>query len=99
MAFTVKNARNWQGKVNKRAASRPTGVKAMSIRFPHELAAAVEYAERAVERPAAPAVPNAVMADAVYDLGLAGEPIRMAVGPGFIPAGSPRKLIPGQTYH
>ena len=71
----------------------------MSIRFPHELAAAAEYAERTVDAAAVPAVRNVTMADAAYDLGLAGEPIRMVVGPGFIPAGAPRKLIPGQTYH
>jgi hypothetical protein len=70
----------------------------MSIRFPHELAAAAEYAERAVDT-TAPAVRNVTMADTAYDLGFAGEPIRMSVGPGFIPAGAPRKLIPGQTYH
>jgi len=73
----------------------------MSIRFPIELAAAAEYAERAVDvvTAPAPAVPEVRFADAAYDLGLEGEPIRLVVGPGFIPAGAPRKLIPGQTYH
>ena len=73
----------------------------MSIRFPQELAAAAEYAERAVEQvaPEGPAVREVRFADATYDLGLAGEPIRLVLGPGFIPAGAPRKLIPGQTYH
>jgi len=73
----------------------------MSIRFPNQLAAAAEYAERAVEQAATPApvVSEVRFADASYDLGLAGEPIRLIVGPGFIPAGAPRKLIPGQTYH
>jgi len=73
----------------------------MSIRFPHELAAAAEYAERAVDQVATPApvVREVRFADATYGLGLAGEPIRLIVGPGFIPAGAPRKLIPGQTYH
>lgn len=73
----------------------------MSIRFPHELAAAAEYGESAVDQAAAPApvVREVRFADAAYDLGLAGEPIRVIVGPGFIPAGAPRKLIPGQTYH
>lgn len=71
----------------------------MSIRFPHELAAAVEYAERAVETVAKAPATVVPMADATYDLGLAGEPIRLSLGPGFIPAGAPRKLIPGQTYH
>jgi hypothetical protein len=73
----------------------------MSIRFPHELAAAAEYAESAVDQVAnpAPVVREIRFADATYDLGLAGEPIRVIVGPGFIPAGAPRKLIPGQTYH
>ncbi len=100
MAFTAKDAGSEQGQINERAASRPTGVKAMSIRFPHELAAAAEYAERAVETVStAPAQHIVPMADATYDLGLAGEPIRLALGPGFIPAGAPRKLIPGQTYH
>ena len=73
----------------------------MSIRFPIELAAAAEYAERAVDvvTTAAPAAREVRFADATYDLGLEGEPIRLVVGPGFIPAGAPRKLIPGQTYH
>lgn len=72
----------------------------MSIRFPHELAAAAEYAERAVDTGSkAPAHTAMPMAGATYDLGLAGEPIRLSLGPGFIPAGTPRKLIPGQTYH
>ena len=73
----------------------------MSIRFPIELAAAAEYAESAVDvvTARAPAVPEVRFADAAYDLGLEGEPIRLVVGPGFIPAGAPRKLIPGQTYH
>lgn len=73
----------------------------MSIRFPHELAAAAEFAESAVDQvaTAAPVVREVHFADASYDLGLAGEPIRLIVGPGFIPAGAPRKLIPGQTYH
>lgn len=73
----------------------------MSIRFPLELAAAAEYAERAVEsfRPVVTAAKEVRFADAVYDLGLEGEPIRVIVGPGFIPAGALRKLIPGQTYH
>lgn len=100
MAFTAKDAINRQGQVNERAASRSIEVKAMSIRFPHELAAAAEFAERAVETVStAPAQHVAPMANATYDLGLAGEPIRLALGPGFIPAGAPRKLIPGQTYH
>lgn len=73
----------------------------MSIRFPLELAAAAEYAESAVEsfQPAEGAVREVRFADATYDPGLEGEPIRVVVGPGFIPAGAPRKLIPGQTYH
>lgn len=73
----------------------------MSIRFPHELAAAAEYAERAVDQvaPEAPIARETRFADATFDLGLAGEPIRLVVGPGFIPAGAPRKFIPGQTYH
>jgi hypothetical protein len=73
----------------------------MSIRFPHELAAAAEYAERAVDQVATPApvVREVRFADATYDLGLAGEPIRLIVGPGFVLAPAPRKLIPGQTYH
>ena len=73
----------------------------MSIRFPIELAAAAEYAERAVDvvPTTAPAAREVRFADATYDLGLEGEPIRLVVGPGFIPAGAPRKLIPGQTYH
>lgn len=73
----------------------------MSIRFPIELAAAAEYAESAVEkhRAAAPAGHEARVTGAAYDLGLSGEPIRVITGPGFIPAGAPRKLIPGQTYH
>ena len=72
----------------------------MSIRFPHELAAAVEYAERAVETvSSAPRAQSLPMADATFDLGLAGEPIRLSLGPGFVPAAAPRKLIPGQTYH
>lgn len=71
----------------------------MSIRFLSELTAAAEFAERTVDT-VSPAPVNAMpMADATFDLGLAGEPIRLSVGPGFIPAGSPRKLIPGQTYH
>ena len=71
----------------------------MSIRYLNELSAAAEFAERSVET-VSPAPAHAVpMADATFDLGLAGEPIRLSVGPGFIPAGSPRKLIPGQTYH
>ncbi len=73
----------------------------MSIRFPHELAAAAEFAERAVEQvaPEAPVVREVRFADAPYQLELSGEPILLVVGPGFIPAGAPRKLIPGQTYH
>ena len=73
----------------------------MSIRFPIELAAAAEYAERAVDvvTALAPASREVRFADATYDLGLQGEPIRLVVGPGFVPAGTPRKLIPGQTYH
>ncbi|HET7716085.1 MAG TPA: hypothetical protein VFK86_10705 [Bauldia sp.] len=70
----------------------------MSIRFPVELAAAAEYAESAVDVVPAPAVPAIRFADATFDLGLAGEPIRIALGPGFN-AGPTRKLIPGQTYH
>ena len=69
----------------------------MSIRFLSELTAAAEFAERAVET-VSPA-PVQPMADATFDLGLVGEEIRISVGPGFIPAGSPKKLIPGQTYH
>jgi hypothetical protein len=100
MAFTAKGATNRQGQVNEGAAVRPTGVKAMSIRFPHELAAAVEYAERAVETVSqAPSHHLVPTGDATFDLGLSGEPIRLSLGPGFIPAGAPRKLIPGQTYH
>ena len=100
MAFTARDARNRQGQVNEGAVSRPTGIKAMSIRFPHELVAAAEFAERAVETVStAPVARNVPMADAIFDLGLAGEPIALSVGPGFIPAGAPRKLIPGQTYH
>ena len=73
----------------------------MSIRFPIELAAAAEYAERAVDvvTAAAPAAPEVRFADATCDLGIEGEPIRLVVGPGYIQAGAPRKLIPGQTYH
>jgi len=97
-AFTAKDAQDRQGKFNERAASRPTGVKAMSIRYLTELSAAAEYAERAVET-VSPAPAPVSMAGAAYDLGLAGEEIRVSVGPGFIAAGSPRKLIPGQTYH
>ena len=52
----------------------------MSIRFPIELAAAAEYAERAVDMvpTPAPTAREVRFADAAYDLGLAGEPIRMA---------------------
>jgi hypothetical protein len=73
----------------------------MSIRFPVELAAAAEYAERAVElvEPAAPVAREVRFGDTPYEFAFAGEPIRLIVGPGFIPAGAPRKLIPGQTYH
>lgn len=71
----------------------------MSIRFLSELTAAADFAERTVETASPAPVREAPMADAVFDLGLAGEPIRLSVGPGFIPAGSARKLIPGQTYH
>lgn len=71
----------------------------MSIRFPHELAAAAEYAERALETVTVAPVRGAVSADATFDLGLSGEFIRVSVGPGFISADAPRKLIPGQTYH
>jgi hypothetical protein len=73
----------------------------MSIRFPHELAAAAEYAERAVDGSAAivPAEREVRFADAPYEFSFVGEPIRVIVGLGFIPAGAPRKLIPGQTYH
>ncbi|MCB1499974.1 MAG: hypothetical protein KDK07_09330 [Bauldia sp.] len=70
----------------------------MSIRFPHELAAAAEFAERAVETAPAPAQ-TARFADVAYPLGLQGEPIRVSFGPGFKSAEAARKLIPGQTYH
>jgi hypothetical protein len=100
-AFTASDARNRQGTFNKGGKTAKTGVKAMSIRFPHELAAAAEFAESAVEQvtPSVPAAREVYYASASYDLGLAGEPIRLVVGPGFMPAGAPRKLIPGQTYH
>ena len=71
----------------------------MSIRFLSELTAAAEYAERTVETASPAPVRGIPMADATFDLGLDGEPIQLSVGPDFIPAGSPRKLIPGQTYH
>ena len=71
----------------------------MSIRYLSELSAAAEFAERTVETVSPAPVRETPMADATYDLGLAGPQIRLSVGPGFIPAGSPRKLIPGQTYH
>jgi len=71
----------------------------MSIRFPHELAAAAEYAERAVETAPALETCQVRFADAPYPLGLQGEPIRVSFGPGFRSAEAPRKLIPGQTYH
>ncbi len=71
----------------------------MSIRFLSELTAAAEFAERAVETVSPAPVQAMPMADATFDLGLVGEEIRISVGPGFIPAGSPKKLIPGQTYH
>lgn len=71
----------------------------MSIRFLSELTAAADFAERTVETVSPAPVREVPMADAAFDLGLAGEPIRLSVGPGFVPAGAQRKLIPGQTYH
>lgn len=71
----------------------------MSIRFPHELAAAAEFAERALETVSPAPACGPVNASATYDLRLNGEPIRFSVGPGFISAEGPRKPIPGQTYH
>ena len=69
----------------------------MSIRFPIELAASAEYAADTSLIPAPPAR-EVRFADAIYDLGLAGEPIRIAFGLSFVTA-VPRKRIPGQTYH
>ena len=73
----------------------------MSIRFPIELAAAAEYAERAVDTilTPAPTAREVRFADATHDLGRAGEPIRIAFGRGFVTAVPSRQPVPGQTCH
>jgi hypothetical protein len=72
----------------------------MTIRLPATLADAAEFAERAVgitrTEVAAPAAPRG---NRIFVPAPGRGAIRLAVGPGFIPAGTPRKPIPGQTYH
>jgi hypothetical protein len=73
----------------------------MTIRLPIDPAAAAVFAECAVELvPTPPARRQVRFADAPFTLiGAGKDDIRVTTGPGFIPAGTARKFIPGQTYH